>query len=154
MEKVKEQIDLANAGSVKEIKVKKQVKEKQKKRIKKKLSWCDGCEYLCSICNKIFSHKTYLNNHLISIHQTTFEEYRIKHSVEERIREYECKICNKFVLWNRDSIQKHIKRYHLLSLDFYEKTYLENNAMPIDESSTLPVKKWCNKKDRERSEEL
>ena len=124
------------------------------KKKKKKARWFDGCEYLCSICNKIFKQKPYLSNHLISMHQMTLDEYRIKHNVQEKIREYECKICNKLVLWNRDSIRKHIDRYHLLSIEFYEKTYLEKDSMMMNENLISPFKQLCPKKNKEKSEEL
>ena len=100
--KIMQQVTLANTTKIKKNKEKKPTEEKIKKK-KKKARWYDGCEYLCSICNKIFKQKPYLSNHLITMHQLTYDEYRIKHNVQEKIREYECKICNKLVLWNIQS---------------------------------------------------
>ena len=136
-------------------KLRNQIEKANNRRTKRKTTksrWYNGCEYSCTICDKIFSIKSNLQTHLIMVHQISYEEYLIKHNTKEKIKEYECKICNKFVLWNRRAIQHHIKQFHLLSLEFYEKTYLNDNELAVIRSVSSP-RKFSSYKDKETVED-
>ena len=74
----------------------------------------------------------------------------MKYKEQQIVREYKCKICNKLVLWYRDSIRRHIENNHLLTLEFYEKTYLDKKTVTQKENFISPFKDLCHKKVKEK----
>ncbi len=90
------------------------------------LPWYSGCEYQCKICQQIYFSVKDLRKH-ISRNHCTPEQYLEHHQIFETKAEYlRCLICDKDVKRSFISYRKHLKEYHSMSLERYEKKFGPN----------------------------
>ena len=80
----------------------------------------DRCEYSCPICKKISKTKKIAMNHL----KVNHPERRglLKQSIN-LILKHKCKMCSKYILFEKCLIRSHLKHYHLMYLTDYEKLF-------------------------------
>ena len=81
----------------------------------------DQCEYSCPICEKMTKTKKVAMNHLKVDHPKQ-RRGQLKQS-KNLILRHKCKMCSKYILFEKSLMRSHLKYHHLMYLTDYEKLF-------------------------------
>ena len=122
--------------------------------------WMNQCKFSCKLCPKpsLFSTRSKLVLHLTYEHQMTIKAYIAKkRSVFSTLHQHSCKICDKTIRWDRDTITAHLDKSHSTTPAKYFEEHLKDNLdetlsglrvpKPASKSSVkhCPTLKWSDK---------
>ena len=126
--------------------------------------WMNRCVFECKECEvpSQMNTRSKLILHLSATHQMELKEYVEKHkTIFSAVvnSHHSCKLCEKRVRWDRDSIVAHLDKYHGLTAEQYRNEYLTEEDLsqivnspknysftPHDTSmDTCPSLKWNDK---------
>ena len=97
-------------------------------------NWMNQCMFKCKKCPKLsqFSTRNKLALHLSNEHQTTLKDYiGKKKSIFSRLIKLTCKICDKTIRWDRDTITAHLDKLHSTTPSKYFEEHLKDNLDEI-----------------------
>ena len=90
--------------------------------------WMNGCIFQCKECQKPenFNTRNKLALHLHREHQMTIKVYSDKHgSLFSRFATIVCKVCDKSMRWDSDTLIAHMDKVHSMTPDTYAKEYMK-----------------------------
>ena len=105
-------------------------------------SWMNQCVFVCKQCETPTEYTT--RNKLI-LHLYKEHKLRIKDYLEKgenpitTLVNHTCKICDKVVRWDSDSIKAHLDRYHSATPSSYMRDFLKNDIDSILSNTTKSV---------------
>ena len=105
--------------------------------------WMNQCKFTCLICpsEKHFQTRNTFNLHLVKDHQMECSDYFIKHSnYITTLNKMTCKVCEKSLQWDKDTITSHLECEHKLTPEAYVKEILHGNLDSIIETLFTPPK--------------
>lgn len=81
------------------------------------------CVALCQICGAALK---YFRSHVKDVHKMTMSDYRIScgSTTYQKETYHRCKICYKVILFESDTIQRHLSKSHKTNLGLYRLEYL------------------------------
>jgi len=94
--------------------------------------WMNQCAFECKECRepKIFNTRNKLILHLYKDHNLTIKEYTEKEkSLISTLVNHICKICDKMMRWDSDSIAAHLDRFHSTTPQNYFKDFLKSDGI-------------------------
>ena len=122
--------------------------------------WMNQCQFECKECSTTsqFSTRNKLMLHLYKEHYMSMKEYSEKEtSIISKFVSHVCKICNKSMRWDSDTITAHLDRLHFKTPKEYFEEHIKGNLSKVlstsriikstDESSNkpCPTVKWSDK---------
>ena len=96
--------------------------------------WMNQCVFMCKECKtpEEFNTRNKLILHLGKEHKLAVADYSKKHgSLHSKFSFYSCKVCEKSVRWDSDSIIAHLDKVHSMSHETYAKDYLKDDLETI-----------------------
>ena len=92
--------------------------------------WMNGCIFECKKCNnpEHFTTRSKLILHLHQTHEMSIKEYvdQFK-TLFSKFASHECKICQRSVRWDKDSIIAHLEKVHTMTTDAYVRDHLKED---------------------------
>ena len=116
---------------------------------KESYKWMNQCTFTCQICHsgKHFQTRSTLNLHLRKDHQMEISDYIKKHpNYISTLNKMTCKVCEKSLQWDKDTIKSHLECEHKMTPEAYVKEILHGDLNSILET--------ISKKAKHTSEEL
>ena len=114
--------------------------------------WMNRCKLACKECNDhpSFESKDMLTLHLYKVHSMTLTTYHGRHSMLYSFYElYTCKVCDKAIRWESDTIIGHLSKLHKMSPELYSSEVLNGDLMThlkeLDKSPKVYVAGNSNK---------
>ena len=125
--------------------------------------WMNRCQFECKQCPtpSQFSTRSKLVLHLSNEHKMTIKAYTDeKKSITSTLINHTCKICDKMVRWDKDSVSAHLEKFHSTTPAIYFEKHLKDSLDETGSGSRMlkqaaaktaaaikpsPVSKWSDR---------